>query len=184
MLQDYKLFRLSIITFFLIFLLFIFSSTISFSQNSNDFDKILNSAKEKYEVDEYKDVIEILNPIIEDSPEAQYYTGFSYFYLNDDQSALQFFLKCKDTYDDCNIGLGFTYFYLNEYELAVKYLEPNIDYEDANELYFLGYSYSSLGNYNKAFEFSLKCAELDDADCQNNIGHYYDMDWGLSKMIN
>ena len=82
MLQDYKLFILSKITFFLIFLLFIFSSTISFSQNSNDFDKILNSAKEKYEVDEYKDVIEILNPIIEDSPEAQYYTGFSYFYLN------------------------------------------------------------------------------------------------------
>ena len=91
------------------------------------------------------------------------------------------FLKCKDTYDDCNIGLGFTYFYLNEYELAVKYLEPNIDYEDANELYFLGYSYSSLGNYNKAFEFSLKCAELDDADCQNNIGHYYDNGLGTEQ---
>ena len=105
MLQGYKLFILSKITFFLIFLLFIFSSTISFSQNSNDFEKILNSAKEKYEqakekyevgeyndaVDKFKDVIEILNPIIEDSPESQYYTGFSYFYLNDDQSALQFF---------------------------------------------------------------------------------------------
>ena len=64
MLQGYKLFILSKITFILIFLLFIFSSTISFSQNSNDFEKILNSAKEKYEVDEYKDVIEILNPIL------------------------------------------------------------------------------------------------------------------------
>jgi len=181
MLQGYKLFILSKITFFLIFLLFIFSSTISFSQNSNDFEKILNSAKEKYEVDEYKDVIEILNPIIEDSPEAQYYTGFSYFYLNDDQSALQFFLKCKDTYDDCNIGLGYTYHYLNENELAVKYLEPNIDYENEVELFYLALSYSSLGNYTKAFEFSLKCAELGDADCQNNVGHFYDHGRGTDQ---
>ena len=64
-----------------------------------------------------------------------FYIGFSYYYLEEYNNAIEYFLECVED-KDCSTGLGYTYFILNKYETAIKYFENNIDYKNIDDVYF------------------------------------------------
>ena len=92
-------------------------------------------------------------------------------------------LKFNNAYaDPLKIEIANEAFNNNNYDEVIFQLSELDLKNNSDALFILAYSYQELKNYNDSLKNYLKCAELGDGYCQNNVGHMYDN--GIGTKIN
>ena len=92
-------------------------------------------------------------------------------------------LKFNNAYaDPLKIEIANEAFNNNNYDEVIFQLSDLDLKNNSDALFILAYSFQELKNYNDSLKNYLKCAELGDGYCQNNVGHMYDN--GIGTKIN
>jgi tetratricopeptide (TPR) repeat protein len=139
---------------------------LSFGINIYGQDKTTLKIEKLYKTAQYDKIIDKYAYKAEDiSSSGVYFIGMSYFFLKEDQKALQFFnlsIEKDAFYPESFYMKGVVLTYLGQYDLAIDNIENAIELGSENSALYsaLGDAYLNSGDANAALEAYLKAKEF------------------------